>query len=565
MKRPFLSSFPALLLSGFLLTGPEAGAVVVEHRPAPRAALPELCPVLFGLGEKKKPEDPTAAALAEATKQIAALDKDLAGYEKKLTAKPDNARAMRDAANCLRGLIGLRLFRREPGDVDAALANATRHVTLRESLRQPEPANVENTWDVAYSMELLGMALLGHGQPGDADQAVEHLVKGLKLREDLLKENLKAPWIALAADAVAVSVERLGQLLRERGRPGDAEKALGHMITTFKLREALLKREPESPDAKFRFAASHGEIGDLLGERGLKGDVEKAQAYQARQVDMLEAIRKELPESKPVQRSLAMASAGFGSLLSKRGKPEDMERAGTCLDRGLELTRSLLKEEPASLQAGNDVAYCLDRTGDYLRNRKKPGDEARGLASHKESLAISEDVLKRSRSPEDFARGVLVSMMNFASHLGNSGKPADVEQALNLYRKAEGLAEGPLAGHPGWREATLDLTGCLGGRALLLIRRGQPADLEKVQADLSRCLALHDGLLKVNPDLVLAARSQAITCLRMADLCAVTKKEDPGVWVTRAWEQLNAMKQRGQFLSVQDQALLEELRVKLGK
>ncbi|MFN7841416.1 MAG: hypothetical protein ACK5N9_06780, partial [Pirellula sp.] len=91
-----------------------------------------------------------------------------------------------------------------------------------------------------------GDFLRQRGQSGDAESALRHYERGLKLSEDLLAAN---PGSAQALRDVSLSLERLGDFLRQRGQSGDAESALRHYERGLKLREDLLAANPDSAQA----------------------------------------------------------------------------------------------------------------------------------------------------------------------------------------------------------------------------------------------------------------------------------------------------------------------------
>jgi tetratricopeptide (TPR) repeat protein len=139
-----------------------------------------------------------------------------------------------------------------------------RGLELSEDLLKRNPESAEAARDVSVHLEKLGDFLAQRGGAGDGEQALKHYTRGLELREDLLKRN---PDSALAARDVSVSLERLGGVLAWRGGAGDGEQALKHYIRGLELREDLLKRNPDSAQAARDVVVSQYKLGELYFKR----------------------------------------------------------------------------------------------------------------------------------------------------------------------------------------------------------------------------------------------------------------------------------------------------------
>lgn len=86
-----------------------------------------------------------------------------------------------------------------------------------------------------------------------------------------------------------MSQERLGGILAHRGQPGDAEQALQHYTRSLELRESLLKANPDSAEAARDVWMSCFRIAALAEEPG-NGD---AQAWYQRAYDVLAEMKAE--------------------------------------------------------------------------------------------------------------------------------------------------------------------------------------------------------------------------------------------------------------------------------
>ena len=111
--------------------------------------------------------------------------------------------------------------------------------TVVQRLLKAEPDASRSQRDLSVSLNKLGDFLARRGRPGDAEKALGHYERSLEVREGLLRDN---PQSGQAARDVSVSLDRLGDFLARRGRPGDAEKALGHYERSNEVLEVPMTR-----------------------------------------------------------------------------------------------------------------------------------------------------------------------------------------------------------------------------------------------------------------------------------------------------------------------------------
>src|SRR4029077_2126789 len=140
---------------------------------------------------------------------------------------------------------------------------------------------------LSVSLNKLGDFLARRGRPSDAEKALGHYQRNNQGLERLLRDN---PQAGQAARDVSVSLDRLGDFLARRGQPGDAEKALGHYERSNEVSEALLRDNPQSGQAARDVSVSLERLGDFLARRGQPGAAEKALGHYERSLEVREGL-----------------------------------------------------------------------------------------------------------------------------------------------------------------------------------------------------------------------------------------------------------------------------------
>ena len=144
----------------------------------------------------------------------------------------------------------------------------------------------------------------------------------------LLKAN---PDSAQAARDVSVSLNKLGDFLATRGRPGDAEQALKNYTLSLEILESLLKANPGSAQAARDFSVGLNKLGVFLATRGGPGDADQALKYFTRSLELDELLRRADPDSAQAARDVSVSLSKLGDFLAARGGPGDAEQAPEAL------------------------------------------------------------------------------------------------------------------------------------------------------------------------------------------------------------------------------------------
>ena len=320
-------------------------------------------------------------------------------------------------------------MRRQEGDADKALAHYTRSLELAEKLLADFPGTAASQRDVSVTLQKLGDFLATRSQPGDADKALAHYIRSLELAQKLLAAS---PDSAQAARDVSVSMDRLGDFLTRRGQPGDAEAALKHFTRENELLEKLLTASPDSAQAARDVSVSMEKLGDLLAQRGQPGDAEAALKHYMRSLDMKEKLLAANPGSAQAARDVSVCLDSLGDFLAKRAHPGDADKALAHYTRCNELLEKLLTHNPASAEARRDVSVNLNKLGDFLARRAQPGDADKALGHYIRSLDMKEKLLADNPGSAEAVRDVVMSHRSMAIFVAKCGD----ENAANRHLHA---------------------------------------------------------------------------------------------------------------------------------
>jgi tetratricopeptide (TPR) repeat protein len=364
------------------------------------------------------------------------------------------------------------------------------------------------------ALEECGDVLRFRGQPGDADQAFKDYALSVDLREGLLKAN---PNSNLASRDVSVGVNRLADILVARGLPGDPDRALALYTRGLDIGERILAASPGSPEAARDVSVSLNKLADYLVQRGRSADLDLAYKYYTRGLELADRLMKASPGSALAARDVSVSLGKLGQLLENRGLPGDVDEALRCFTRGLQICEDLYKANPDSMQTGRDVSVCLERVGDFYALRAMPGDAPQALASYSRCLEIREGLLKSDPDSAQAKRDLFVVLNKVGDMLVVRNQPGDADAALANYTRSLELTDRLLEANPGSAMETRDVSVCLNKVGDRLILRNQPGDAEEALKHYVRSKELAEGVLKANPDSVLAARDVFI-CLNRVGL-----------------------------------------------
>ena len=237
-----------------------------------------------------------------------------------LMANPQSAQAGRDVSVSLNKLGDFLAQRGQSGDAEQTLRYFERALKIREDLLVADPQSAQAGRDVSVCLNKLGDFLAQRGQSGDAVQALGYFERALRIREVLLVAN---PQSAQAGRDVSVCLNKLGDFLAQRGQSGDAVQALGYFERNLKISERLLMVNPQLAQSGRDVWVSLNKLGDLLAQRGQSGDAEQALGYFERGLQISERLLMANPQSAQAARDVLVSHQLMSHFHQRHGKAED--------------------------------------------------------------------------------------------------------------------------------------------------------------------------------------------------------------------------------------------------
>ncbi len=237
-----------------------------------------------------------------------------------LVADPRSAQTGRDVSVSLNTLGDFLAQRGQSGDAEQTLRYFERALKIREDLLVADPQSAQAGRDVSVCLNKLGDFLAQRGQSGDAVQALGYFERALRIREVLLVAN---PQSAQAGRDVSVCLNKLGDFLAQRGQSGDAVQALGYFERNLKISERLLMVNPQLAQSGRDVWVSLNKLGDLLAQRGQSGDAEQALGYFERGLQISERLLMANPQSAQAARDVLVSHQLMSHFHQRHGKAED--------------------------------------------------------------------------------------------------------------------------------------------------------------------------------------------------------------------------------------------------
>ena len=180
---------------------------------------------------------------------------------------------------------------------------------------------------------------------GDRLLAQANLAEALKFYRDsfAIREQLLTadPGNTGILRALAVSGERIGNVLKKQRNPDEALKFYRH---SFSIGQRLLKTDPGNTDAQRDLSVWNDRIGSVLEEQG---NLDEALKFYRNSFAIREGLVKANPSDTEAQRGLFVACANIGDLLKEK------ENFGEALDSyryGFAVVERLAKAEPGTWQ-----------------------------------------------------------------------------------------------------------------------------------------------------------------------------------------------------------------------
>jgi tetratricopeptide (TPR) repeat protein len=440
------------------------------------------------------------------TKSLALRDENRKDY-------PASILLMRDYSLTLNRLAEFLIVRGLPGDFEAAWDHSDLSLKICERVLEGSPDSPDAMRDVSISLNKMGDYFLARAGNGDIDQALADYNRGLELAVRAAAAN---PDSANATRDVAISQGKIGSALAVRAQPGDRTQALDYLARCLVTHEARLKASPESTQAARDVSVCLERMGDVLAARARKGDLDQAFEKFGRCLEIREAILKVDHDSAQVVRDLFVVVNKMGDLLMARKKPGDAEQALADYTRSLELADKLMAANPGSAQEIRDVSICLNRLGEELPARNQPGDSDKALEYLNRSLTLAEGLLAATPGWGQTARDVSVTLNKLGVFLSARGLEGDLDLALRHYARSLEICERIVKEDPTSRVAQRDVFVCLNRLGIFLYNHGKPENAELALGYATRSLEMTEALLKADPDSVQSGRDVCISLSQLA-------------------------------------------------
>ncbi len=286
---------------------------------------------------------------------------------------------------------------------------------------------VENTADsptnrplLATSYHRLGLLLRETGRPREAEAAYR---KAIELAGPI--DGLRGLKIQVGAHV------NLGTLLSLAGRRAEAEQAHRDAI---KFHEALVNRDPNAHLYRYELARTLLGLGPLLKRKS--GGKPEAEQVLRRALGLYERLTAEAPGVLEYRHDLAATLLNLGSVLLPAGRFREAE---PFFGRSVELYEALARRSPADPAVRIKLAVALELLADLMRSTDRPAEaltHARRAQGLLEAMANDDTDVALERVGNQLRMGRIVEL---------TGQPGE---AKPFYRRTVAMADAIAADHP---------------------------------------------------------------------------------------------------------------------
>ena len=473
------------------------------------------------------------------------------------------------------------------GDLRAALASYRAALAIQERLATADPGNAVWQCDLARGHERVGDVQVAQGNLG---AALASYRAALAIMERLAVAN---PENAVWQCTLASSHERVGDVQATQGNLG---AAIASYRASFKICERLAAADPGNSEWQRDLARSYIKFGEV---QEAQSDLRAALASYRVALAIGERMAAVDRGNAEWQYDLGIIHERIGSMLKVSG---DLFGALSAFKRKKAIIERLAATDPANAVWQRDLSVSQEKVGDM---QMVQGDLEAALASFRAALAIRERLAAADSANSGWQRDLSV----IYNKVGDvQAAQNDLETALASYCVAQGIAERLAAFDPGNAEWQRDLSYCLENvgnvqmaqdnlgaalasyRTALAIRERQAVanlgnaewqrdysvslekfgDVHLAQGDLGMALASYRAALGIRKRLAAAdpgnavwQRDMWVLYWRMAVVAEQAGTGDAMAWWRKAYETLAGMKERGLFISPQDEQHLQQLRSKV--
>ncbi len=350
-------------------------------------------------------------------------------------ADPDDAQAARDLAVNLNRLGDFYFRRGGAEDTERARESYEEAYAISRAQQAASPDDAQAARDVATNLERLGDFYRQLGTDIGAERALERYEEATAIRQDLFETR---PDDADIARSLSVSLNRLGDHYLRSGTADDTERALQHFERAKDIRQALYDANPGDAQVARDLAVSLTKLGDFHRARGRLADAERTLEVYERARDITQALFDANPGDGQAARDLAVSLEKVGDAYLRRGGPGDADRALRGYARAHDIAQALYDASPGDALVARDLATSLQRLADFYTRRGEPDDAARALEINARARALRQ--ARYDANPDDAgaARDLAVSLEKLARLHHKLGQQ---EPAVEYTREALELRE----------------------------------------------------------------------------------------------------------------------------
>jgi serine/threonine protein kinase/tetratricopeptide (TPR) repeat protein len=258
---------------------------------------------------------------------------------------------------------------------------------------------------------------------GDTDKAIENLKNALRIRENLLKADPQNPQLRMN---LANSYRKYAALLSETPKLDEALDSYRQSVT---LAEALVNEDSNNASYKRLLALNCGDLGSFLTTQG-KWD--EALANQLRALNIHESFAKADPRNAETRRALSVCDEAIGQIMLQEGN------AAGALEwqrKALELRKALVAENPINAEYKRILGSGYYNAGVIYSVTQQTSES---LDSYRKSAAIATELAGKDPENATLKADASIAHLSIGFILRDLG---NAQEASENFRRALQLRE----------------------------------------------------------------------------------------------------------------------------
>ncbi len=382
------------------------------------------------------------------------------------------------AARPRRGMIArldyeIGTIHQQRGALDEALAWFRQAQQALDALLLELPGDATIARAAADAHDRLGDVLRNEGKP---DQALAEYEKAKTAREHAQTD----PAGPSPADVLALSTShlKLGSVFQARG---ESARALDAYRTALRLRESLLSAQGDHVEVQQKLLEIELTLGDL---QRLVGDPKSAIETYQKAVPVMDALGRRDPANVTWRRLRGNIESDFGFALLDAG---DYAAGLAQLGVSIETQQALVARDPRSTTWQGDLSRSYTRAGDahvYL------GELDRAIAVYQQALEIRMSLVAKDPKSRPYRRSVAWSHAKLAAAYAAKH---DLPRAIEAHQQALALRAALVDEAPGQNGFRNELAATEVALGRLLAASDPARSTQLIEAGLSLARALFAG------------------------------------------------------------------------